>query len=148
VLDDSIHNSLHNYDVSSNMDTVIAENIGRSLSPVPWEHSLSYVQRLGEKQNVIKKFVLATGVSSPIVNTLPGQDFFCWIQQYSNSEQKRILLSSDGTKIFSHEDNSFIEFKDKTWQAVIVEGKTSMLKGVTRLAANRDNTKLAVVVSE
>ena len=48
----------------------------------------------------------------------------------------------------SNPTNSFIEFKDKTWQAVIVEGKTSMLKGVTRLAANRDNTKLAVVVSE
>src|SRR5258705_2767731 len=42
VLDDSIHNSLHNYEVSTNMDTVIAENIGRSLHPVPWEQALSY----------------------------------------------------------------------------------------------------------
>jgi len=148
VLDDSIHNSLHNYDVSKNADTVIAENIGRSLYQIPGESALSYVQRVADKQNVIKRYVLATGVSSPIVNTLPGQDFFCWIRQDSSADQKRILLSSDGTKIFTHEDNSFIEFKDKTWQPVIVTGNTGVLKGVSRMAANSSGTKLAVVVSE
>ncbi len=66
VLDDSIHNSLHNYDVTTNMDTVIAENIGRSLHQIPMEQSLSYVQKLPNNQNVIKRFVLATGVRDRI----------------------------------------------------------------------------------
>ena len=148
VLDDSIHNSLHNYDVSTNMDTVIAENIGRSLHPIPMEQALSYVQRVAGKQNVIKRYVLSTAVSSPIVNTLPGQDFFCWIQSSAGSDVKRFLLSSDGARILCHDDNSFIEFKDKTWQPVVIEGTTTMLKGVTRMAANANYTKLAVVVNE
>jgi len=148
VLDDSIHNSLHNYDVSNNMDTVIAENIGRSLHPVPAEDALSYVQKLANKQSVIKRYVLSTGVSSPVLYTLPGQDFFCWTQPSSATEQKKFLVSTDGSKLFFHQDYSATEFKDKTWTPVIVEGDASMLKGITRLAINADNTKLAVVVGE
>jgi hypothetical protein len=148
VLDDTIHNSLHNYDVSTNMDTVVAENIGRSLHKVPGEYAMSYVQKITDKQFVIKKYIISTGVSSPIVNTLPGQDFFCWIDAGSVDAKKRFLLSSDGSKLFFHADNSSVEFKDKQWQPVIVEGDTKMLKGITRMAVNADNTKLAVVVGE
>ncbi|MFI5131063.1 MAG: TolB family protein [Chitinophagales bacterium] len=148
VLDDSIHNSLHNYDVSKNTDTVIAENIGRSLFRIPRENALSYVQKLANNQNVIKRYDLATGVSSPIINTLPGQDFFCWVQPNSTGDQKRIMLSSDGTRIFSYETSPFTEFNEKTWQLGIIEGNTTMVKNITRMAANADNTKLAVVVGE
>lgn len=148
VLDDSIHNSLHNYDVATNMDTVIAENIGRSLHPVPGEDALSYVQKLADKKSVIKRYVLSTGVSSPILFTLPGQDFFCWTQLSPNTEGKKYLVTSDGNKLFFHQDYSATEFKDKTWQPVMVEGDATMLKGVTRLAINADNTKIAVVVNE
>ncbi|HET6993409.1 MAG TPA: hypothetical protein VFI06_00440 [Chitinophagaceae bacterium] len=147
VLDDSIHNSLHNYEPSTNMDTVIAENIGRSLHPIPAEQALSYVQKLVNKQNVIKRYVIATGVSSPIIYTMPGQDFFCWTQ-VNPVDQKKFLVSSDGNKLFFSQDYSATEFKDKNWTPVIVEGNASMLKGVTRLAINADNTKLAVVVNE
>src|SRR6185503_13242972 len=112
------------------------------------EQALSYVQRVAGKQNVIKRYVLSTAVSSPIVNTLPGQDFFCWIQSSAGSDVKRFLLSSDGARILCHDDNSFIEFKDKTWQPVVIEGTTTMLKGVTRMAANANYTNLAVVVGE
>ena len=148
VLDDSVHNSLHNYDVSTNMDTVIAENIGRSLHPVPGEDALSYVQKLADKKSVIKRYVLSSGVSSPILFTLPGQDFFCWTQLSPNADGKKFLVSSDGSKLFFHQDYSATEFKDKTWQPLIVEGDASMLKGITRLAINADNNKLAVVVNE
>jgi hypothetical protein len=148
VLDDSVRNSLHNYDVSTNMDTVIAENIGRSLHQIPWENALSYVQKLADKQNVIKRFALSTGISSPIIYTLPGQDLFCWVQLYSDKDQKRILLSTDGSKIFSYQEDNGIEFKDKKWQEVAIEGNRIMLKGVTRMSTNADAGKLAVVVSE
>jgi hypothetical protein len=148
VLDDSIHNSLHNYDVSKNTDTVIAENIGRSLHRVPGSNTLSYVQKLADKQNVIKRYELSTGVSSPVIYTLPGQDFFCWAQTSPGEKNKRLLLSGDGSKIFIYPDNSSTEFKDKKWQVVIIEGDTTMLKGITRMAASPDNSKLAVVVNE
>jgi hypothetical protein len=148
VLDDSIHNSLHNYDISTNMDTVIAENIGRSLYLVPGEQALSYVQRLTGKQNVIKKFMLGSGVSSPIINMLPGQDFFCWLPYSQGADQKRILLSSDGSRIYFYQVDSYTEFKDKQWQPVSIEGPSAGLKGISRMAVNGDHTKLAVVVSE
>lgn len=147
VLDDTIHNSLHNYDVSTNMDTVVAENIGRSLHKVPREYAMSYVQKLTDKQYVIKKYVVSTGVSSPIINTLPGQDFFCWVETPGDT-RKRFLLSGDGNKLFYHFDNSSVEFKDKQWQPINIEGDVKMLKGITRLAVSADNTKLAIVVGE
>ncbi|HET9825401.1 MAG TPA: hypothetical protein VFP87_08705, partial [Chitinophagaceae bacterium] len=84
---------------------------------------------------------LNTGVIRSIISCLPGQDQFCWLQGGT-------VLMSDGTNLFSFRDNSFTELKDRKWQPVIVKGNASMLKGVTRLATDRENTKLAVVVSE
>lgn len=147
VLDDSVHHSLHNYDASTNMDTVVAENIGRSLHKVPGEYAMSYVQKISDKHFVIKKYIIPTGVSSPVINTLPGQDFFCWIE-ITGDTKKRFLLSSDGNKLFYHADDASVEFKDKQWRPVIVEGNNNMLKGITRMAVSADNTKLAVVVGE
>ncbi|MDP4265660.1 MAG: hypothetical protein Q8941_24285 [Bacteroidota bacterium] len=136
VLDDSVHNSLHYYYLDKNTDTVIAENIGRCLQKVPAQNAMSFVQKISDKLSVIKKFDMSTGVISTIIATLPGQDQFTWLQ---NGQ----LMTSDGAKFFVCPDKL-----DTSWQPVIVEGDTTMLKGVTRLAVNADNTKLAVVVSE
>ena len=106
------------------------------------------MQRLNDKQNVIKRYDLFTRISSPIIPTIPGQDFYCWIQSTSHPAQKNILLSSDGINIYSYRDDAFIEFKDKKWQMVTVEGNTGMLKGITRMAAHSDSGKVAIVVSE
>ena len=54
-----------------------------------------------------------------------------------------MLLMSDGNKLFVYRVGS-----EASWQSVIIEGDNTMLKGVTRLATNKNNTKLAVVVSE
>ena len=84
---------------------------------------------------------MATGVISTIVNCLPEQDHFTWLQH-------GLMITSDGNKLYYHQENAFEETKDKNWKLVITTGQTSMLKGVTRLAANSANNKLAVVVSE
>lgn len=141
VLDDSIHNSLHYYYLDKNADTVVAENIGRSLHKIPGQNAMSFLQRISDKQYVIKKYDLYTGIINSIIPALPGQDQLCWLQN-------GVVLMSDGSKFFSYQENSFTELKDRKWQPVIVEGESTMLKGVTRLATNGDNTKLAVVVDE
>ena len=141
VLDDSVNNSLHYYYLDKNADTVIAENIGRSLHQIPGQNAMSFVQKIGDKQYVVKKYDLTTGVISSIIPAPPGQDQLCWLQN-------NIILMSDGSKLFSFRENSFTELKDRKWQPVVIEGDTSMLKGVTRLAVNADDTKLAVVVNE
>ena len=53
------------------------------------------------------------------------------------------MLMSDGSKFFACSDKH-----EALWQPVIIEGDSKMLKGVTRLAVNADNTRLAVVVNE
>jgi hypothetical protein len=141
VLDDSIHNSLHYYYLKKNTDTVIAEDIGRSLHRIPGQNAMSFTQQIGEKQFVIRKFNLATGVITTIIQALPGQDQFCWLQN-------NVILMSDGSKIFCFREDPSIELKDRRWQPMLIEGDASMLKGVTRLAVNSANNKLAVVVSE
>jgi len=141
VLDDSIHNSLHYYYLDKNADTVIAENIGRSLHKIPGQNAMSFVQRISEKQAVIKKLDMNTGVMSTIVATLPSQDHLTWLQN-------GLMLMGDGNKLYFHQESAFQETKDKGWQAVSITTDSSMLKGITRLATNTANDKLAIVVSE
>jgi len=141
VLDDSTHNSLHYYYLDKNADTVIAENIGRSLHKIPGQNAMSFVQRISEKQAVVKRLDLGTGVIGTIVATLPGQDHLAWLQN-------GLILMGDSTKLYFHQESAFQETKDKGWQPVTITTDTSMLKGITRLATNNANDKLAVVVSE
>ncbi len=141
VLDDSTHNSLHYYSIDKKTDTVIAENIGRSLHKIPGQNAMSFVQKIADKQFIIKKWDINTNAITTLISTLPGQDQLCWLQ-------KGILLMSDDNKLFSYSENSSTEVNDRKWQPVVINGDTSMLKGVTRLATNVINGKLAVVVSE
>ena len=50
---------------------------------------------------------------------------------------------SDGVNLFV-----FDVIANTGWQLVTIEGDGSMLKGITRLAVNKNSKKLAVVVSE
>lgn len=136
VLDDSVHNSLHYYYLEKNADTVIAENIGRSLYKIPGQNAMSFVQKISATVSIIKRFDMGNGVISTITTAISGQDHLAWLQN-------DMLVMSDGTKLFACYDKL-----ESVWQPVIINGDAAMLKGVTRLAANVDNTKLAVVVSE
>ena len=123
------------YNLEGNTDTIIAENIGRSLHKIPEQNAMSFVQKIQEK-GLIKKFDIHTGAISDITLAIPGQDQLTWLGS-------NMLLMSDGNKVFVYRVGS-----GASWQPVIIEGDNTMLKGVTRLATNKDNTKLAVVVSE
>src|SRR5215470_14434467 len=74
VLDDSVNNSMHYYYLDKNADTVIAENIGRSLHQIPGQNAMSFVQKISDKQYVIKRYDLNTGIIRSIIPGLPGQD--------------------------------------------------------------------------
>jgi len=140
VLVDSNTNALYYYNLSTRSDTVIANNPGRSLHKIPGENAMSFIQKNSGKDWLIQKFDLSTGAITTIAPTLPGQENLAWLQN-------NIILMSDGTKLFSYHVGI-----DKVWQPVPIvigiEGDATMLKGVTRLATNAGNTKLAVVVSE
>jgi hypothetical protein len=136
VLGDSNTNSLHYYNLSTQKDTILSNNIGRSLHFIPGEKAMSFIQKISEKESVIKRFDLKTGMISVIAPTLNGQDHITWLKN-------NILLTGNGTKLYSFQPGI-----DKEWQMVIIEGDISIVKGITRLSANGNNSKLAVVVSE
>ncbi|MBN8576288.1 MAG: PD40 domain-containing protein [Cytophagales bacterium] len=128
-------NTLHYVRLPTKADTVIAENIGRSLHRIPKERAISFVHKAGEGNWQIKKLHLETMQVSFITNTLPNHEDIAWLPDGR-------IISSDGTKLFVI--NPRIE---KTWSEVSVTD-AGLLKGITRLAVNASGDKLAVVVSE
>lgn len=128
-------NTLHYLRLPTQEDTVIAENIGRSLHRIPNERAISFVHKVGEGNWQIKKLDLETMQVSFILNTLPNQEDIAWLPDGR-------LISSDGKKLFMIDPR-----KEKNWTAIMVSD-SGLLKGITRLAVNAKGDKLAVVVSE
>jgi hypothetical protein len=141
VLDDSTHYSLHYYQLANDLDTVVAENIGRGVNKIPGQNAMTFVQKISDTLSVLKRFDLSSGAVSNIIYTVRGKDQLTWLQDNT-------VLMSDGKQIFYYKVNPYIEFKDKKWKPVTMVGQVHKFKSITRLATNADNTKLAVVVSE
>lgn len=128
-------NTLHYVRLPTKKDTIIAENIGRSLHRVPGESAISFVHKLSEQEWIIKKLDTHTMQISTVATTLPERDDLCWLPD------GRIIMS-DGTALFFLRPGA-----GATWQKVdIADG--AMLKGVTRIAVSNNGKKLAVVVTE
>ena len=136
VLEDSIRHTLHYYNLSAKEDTVLAENIGRSLHRIPDQNAMSFIQKISDSVSIVKRFDPVTLSITTLIATVKGSDHIAWLKNNT-------ILTSSGDQIFYYQLN-----REAPWQPVIVEGDISMLKGVTRMAVNADNTKLAVVVSE
>lgn len=126
-------NTLHYLTLPTKKDTILAENIGRSLHKIPKEAALSYVHKLSDGNWVIKKLNNGSLKSEIIGQTLPGKEDIAWTAG-------GIILSSDGETLY--------QLTDKRWEAITLREKNLPLKGITRLAVNATGDKLAVVVSE
>lgn len=136
VLGDSNTNTLHYYNLLTKSDSVIANNIGRSLHKIPAEDAMSFIQKISAKENVVKKFNTATKAISTIGPTLSGQDHIAWLQNNT-------IISGSDAALYSLKIGT-----DKEWKPVVADAKNILLKSVTRLAVNKDNTKIAIVISE
>jgi len=128
-------NELHYYRLPTKSDTVIAQNIGRSLHKVPNEPAISFIHMVSEKNWVIKKFNTITREISVITTTLPGNQDMCW------TPDGKILMSGGNSQIFWINPKT-----DLVWKQVKIDFPS--LKGITRLAVNASGNKLAVVVAE
>ncbi len=129
-------NTLHLYRLPVRKDTVLANNIGRSLHKIAGERSFSFIHKISEKDWLIKKIELGTLKISTIISTLPGREDITWTSD-------GLILTSDGEKIFAYQPG-----KGSTWREVVIKNGKEVLKGVTRLAVSQKGDKLAVVVAE
>jgi hypothetical protein len=137
VLGDSTKpNTLHLYNIVTKKDTVLASNIGRSLHAIPGEAAMSFTEIISDKDYVIKKFNPATKEISVIAEAVKGQDHLTWLQN-------GIIVMSNGTELFMLNTK-----ESKGWEPIKIDAPRITVKGITRLATNQKNTKLAVVVSE
>ncbi len=128
-------NTLHYILLPMKKDTIIAQNIGRSLHKVPGERAISFVQKVSDNEWLIKTFNTQTKKVSDIGPAIAGHEDLAWLPDGK-------IIMSDGPKLF---------FMDPAvgpgWNEVLVSGP-SVLKGVTRLAVSSNGKKLAVVVTE
>jgi Tol biopolymer transport system component len=129
-------NTLHYLRLPTKADTIIAENIGRSLHRVPGESAFSFVHKITESKWFIKKYNPRKSIISVITATPPGREDMCW------SPDGKIFFS-DGDKIVWMDPK-----KDKTWKTVLVTSGAELLKGVTRLVVSPDGKKIAAVIAE
>ncbi|HEX8333512.1 MAG TPA: hypothetical protein VF622_12865 [Segetibacter sp.] len=136
VLDDTSTFSLHHYNVKTNKDMTITENIGRSLHKIPGTNTMSIVDKVSKKEWLIRQYNPVSQSITTIATTLPDRDNLAWTKN-------GWILMSDGKDLFYYKPGI-----GTSWNKVIINGDTSFLKGITRLAVNDKNNKLAVVVTE
>ncbi len=128
--------TLHFLRLPTKADTILAQNIGRSLHKIPSERAISFIQKTADNNWEIKKLESETMKITFIAATLPGIEDIAW-----TADKK--IISSDGTKIY------FLDpVKGKKWIEVSMDSGSELLKGVTRLSVNTKGNKLAVVISE
>jgi hypothetical protein len=129
-------NTLHYLRLPTKEDTVLAQNIGRSIHKIPGERAISFVQKISDTDWLIKKFESGTMKITTVATTLPGREDIAW-----TADGK--IISSDETKIY------FLDpAKAMKWNAVSIQSGSELLKGVTRLSVNSKGDKLAVVIAE
>jgi hypothetical protein len=128
-------NTLHYVLLPMKKDTVIAQDIGRSLHRVPGESSISFIHKVSEKDWVIKKFNTQTLKVTEVGPAVTGHEDLAWLPDGK-------IVMSDGPKIFYMDPS-----EGPGWNEVVVSGANA-LKGVTRLAVSSNGKKLAVVVAE
>lgn len=128
-------NTLHYLQLPTKKDTILAENVGRSLQRIPGQPAISFVHKMSETDWQIKKFDTHLMTISTIGTTLAGREDLCWLPDGK-------ILMSDGTSLFYMKPGPQAEWKK------VISPAIAELKGVTRLAVSSNGKKLAVVVAE
>jgi hypothetical protein len=129
-------NELHHYNLSSKQNKMLAKGIGRSLHKIPGQNAMSFIDKSDKEKWQIKRYDTKTGAITTIAPTLSQKEDITWTRN-------GFILSSDGDYLYKYKPN-----KDKFWMPVVVKENVELLKGITRLALNPANNKLAIVVSE
>lgn len=133
VLGDTL--SLHQYNLATKQDVIVAKRIGRSLHKIPTSNAMSFVHKISDQEWLIKK-LKNDGSMETITPTLAGREDLTW------TPDGKIIIMSDGKQLFYFEPG-----KQTSWQ--VIDMPASMPGGtITRLAVNPKGNKLSFVVSE
>jgi hypothetical protein len=126
--------TLHVADVTTRVDTVVADSIGRSLQPVPGRPAVSFVRVGADSSTTIHLADRTDSLTTRLLARTPGSGRsvdHAWTPGGT-------LLTVDGTTLYAWRSG------DATWQAV----RDLAPLQVTRLAVSPDGTQIALVVRE
>lgn len=125
--------TLHYYDSSTQQDTVIAAQIGRSLHRIPKQQAFSFVQQIGDKW-LIRSYEPASKHLKNLAESAPDSEHYnAWLPQGGH------LLESRGTQLWHYDLDRAV------WQQVHLP-ETLTGKKLSRIAVSKRH--LALVVDE
>ncbi len=135
ILNDDGH-ELRHFDLSNGKNEIITTKIGRSLHKIPHQNLMSFIDKSVDEKWTINSFDPLTKNSSVLTSTLPSREDICWTNN-------GLVIMSDGDDLYFTDPQS-----DQDWKQVKINRNSMVMEGITRLAINSTNTKLAIVVSE
>ena len=124
--------TLHYQVINSKKDTIIAQNIGRSLHLIPQQKAFSFVQQIGKKW-LIRAFNPSKNTITDIAESNPESE------HYNAWTSEGIILESRNTEILSYD--SVI----KQWKSVILPENLPKKK-ISRMSVK--GNKIAIVLEE
>ncbi|MEO5976672.1 MAG: hypothetical protein ABIS36_13860 [Chryseolinea sp.] len=126
--------TLRKYSVVTHRDSVIAENIGRSLHKIPDHSAISFVQKTSSGDWLIKK-IDEMGTMSILASTRPDKEDIAWTPdgRIMMSDGNKLLIMTPGTK--------------DSWKEVSIKSDLA-LKGISRISINPAGSTIALVVEE
>jgi len=123
---------LYLIDLQQQTQTVIAENIGRSLHKIPGTNLLSYVDKSVEPWAIVS-YDWQNKTTTRLTDCLPGAEDLAWAPN-------RTILMGTESKLYRWTEGG-------AW-SLLADLDSSGIKGITRLAINSDGDKIALVVAE
>jgi len=107
------------------------ENVGRSFHRIPNSNFVSYISKAKEKWE-IKSLDPLTGETKVICYAIPNVEDICWI------DKNTVLTSMDGVLYKSN-------VQEKNVWSEVADLKSKGITNISRLAINKESTKLLVV---
>jgi hypothetical protein len=131
-------NTLQLVDIETQTSQVLDENIGPSLFAIPRSSLMSYTASIGEGEDIqwqLRSYHPETGQIERLTTLPSGAYYYAWAGNgYAIAAVDSILMQWDKTNT------------DKGWQT-FADVSDVCPKGVTRLATNSNNSKIALVCS-
>ena len=118
-------------DVVSGDARTVAEDVGRSIQPIPGSSHVSYVQRSEDGSSTIMRLDPAAGTSEPLIDAVAGGDFHAW--------------TPSGTLLMGHEHKLFAWAPGSGADWTEVANFSGARITVSRLAVSPDGTQIAIV---
>jgi len=114
---------------------VVAEDVGRSIQPVPGRLAVSFVHKVADDEWWIVELDGSTGEQRRLAPTLPGREDHAWTPAGE-------LLMADGSRLFHRRPQP-----DASWED-LADFQDDGLAQISRIAVAPDGTMLALVADE